>query len=58
MIRLGIEGALLETAFSTNPLEPIIENVREHSSNMKRWPGEEVAMWSWMTASTRRSPRA
>lgn len=34
--RLGIDGALLKTVFSTNPVESMIEIVREHSSNVKR----------------------
>jgi putative transposase len=45
--RLGIKGALLKTVFSTNPVESMIEIVREHSSNVKRWrDGEMTLRWA------------
>jgi transposase-like protein len=45
--RLGITGALLKTVFSTNPVESMIEIVREHSSNVKRWrDGEMTLRWA------------
>jgi transposase-like protein len=45
--RLGIDGALLKTVFSTNPVESMIEIVREHSSNVKRWRhGEMTLRWA------------
>jgi transposase-like protein len=45
--RLGIGGALLKTVFSTNPVESMIEIVREHSSNVKRWrDGEMTLRWA------------
>ncbi len=45
--RLGIDGALLKTVSSTNPVESMIEIVREHSSNVKRWrDGEMTLRWA------------
>jgi putative transposase len=45
--RLGIGGALLKTVFSTNPVESMIEIVREHSANVKRWrDGEMTLRWA------------
>jgi transposase-like protein len=45
--RLGITGPLLKTVFSTNPVESMIEIVREHSSNVKRWrDGEMTLRWA------------
>ena len=45
--RLGIDGALLKTVFPTNPVESMIEIVREHSSNVKRWRhGEMTLRWA------------
>ena len=34
--RLGVRGPLLKTVFSTNPIESMIEIVREHASTVKR----------------------
>lgn len=42
--RLGIGGTLLKTVFSTNPVESMIEIVREHSANVKRWRDGEMAL--------------
>ncbi len=47
--RLGIDGALLKTVFSTNPVESMIEIVREHASNVKRWRDGEMAL-RWAAA--------
>jgi transposase-like protein len=47
--RLGITGALLKTVFSTNPMESMIEIVREHSANVKRWRDGEMAL-RWAAA--------
>jgi putative transposase len=45
--RLGVDGALLKTVFSTNPVESMIEIVREHASNVKRWrDGEMTLRWA------------
>ncbi|MFH1329294.1 MAG: IS256 family transposase [Actinomycetota bacterium] len=45
--RLGISGSLLKTVFSTNPVESMIQIVREHSANVKRWrDGEMVLRWA------------
>ncbi len=46
---LGIDGALLKTVFSTNPVESMIEIVREHASNVKRWRDAEMAL-RWAAA--------
>jgi transposase-like protein len=45
--RLGVDGPLLKTVFSTNPVESMIEIVREHASNVKRWrDGEMTLRWA------------
>jgi hypothetical protein len=39
--RLGVTGSLLKTAIGTNPVESMIEIVRDHARNVKRWqPGD------------------
>jgi transposase-like protein len=39
--RLGVTGSLLKTVMSTNPVESMIEIVRNHARNVKRWqPGD------------------
>ncbi len=39
--RLGVTGSLLKTVASTSPVESMIEIVRDHSRNIKRWqPGD------------------
>jgi putative transposase len=35
--RLGVSGSLLKTVMSTNPIESMIEIVREHARNVKHW---------------------
>jgi putative transposase len=47
--QLRITGALLKTVFSTNPVESMIEIVREHASNVKRWRDGEMAL-RWAAA--------
>lgn len=45
--RLGITGALLKTVMSTNPVESMIEIVRAHARNVKRWrPGDMRLRWA------------
>ena len=45
--RLGIDGALFKTVFSTNPVESMIEIIRQHASNVKRWrDGEMTLRWA------------
>jgi len=45
--RLGITGALLKTAFSTNPVESMIEIVQAHARNVKPWqPGDMRLRWA------------
>lgn len=45
--RLGVTGALLKTVMSTNPMESMIEIVRDHARNVKRWqPGDMRLRWA------------
>ncbi len=45
--RLGVTGALLKTVMSTNPVESMIDIVREHARNVKRWqPGDMRLRWA------------
>jgi transposase-like protein len=45
--RLGVTGALLKTVMSTNPVESMIEIVRDHARNVKRWqPGDMRLRWA------------
>jgi putative transposase len=45
--RLGVTGALLRTVMSTNPVESMIEIVRAHARNVKRWqPGDMRLRWA------------
>jgi transposase-like protein len=45
--RLGITGSLLKTVVSTNPVESMIEIVRAHARNVKRWqPGDMRLRWA------------
>jgi putative transposase len=47
--RLGITGSLLKTVFSTNPVESMIEIVRHHARNVKRWRDGQMAL-RWAAA--------
>ncbi len=47
--RLGVTGALLKTLESTNPVESMIEIVRDHSRRVKRWSSGEMAL-RWAAA--------
>jgi len=47
--RLGITGSLLRTVFSTNPVESMIEIVRDHAANVKRWRDGTMAL-RWAAA--------
>jgi transposase-like protein len=45
--RLGVTGSLLKTVMGTNPVESMIQIVREHSKNVKRWqPGDMRLRWA------------
>lgn len=45
--RLGVSGKLRGTLGSTNPMESMIEIVRDHSRRVKRWSSGEMALrWS------------
>jgi putative transposase len=45
--RLRVTGTLLKTLASTNPVESMIEIVRDHSRNVKRWqPGDMRLRWA------------
>ena len=47
--KLKIDGSLLRTVFSTNPVESMIEIIREHAANVKRWRDGEMAL-RWAAA--------
>ena len=47
--KLGIGGTLLKTVFSTNPVESMIEIIRDHAANVKRWRDGEMAL-RWAAA--------
>ncbi len=42
-------GSLLQTGDSTNPVESMIELVRDHAGRVKRWSSGEMAL-SWAAA--------
>ena len=54
--RLGVTGSLLKTVMSTNPIESMIDIVRDHARNVKRWqPGDMRLRWAaagMLTAAT------
>ncbi len=47
--RLGVAGSLLKTVESTNPVESMIEIVRDHSRRVKNWQHGEMAL-RWTAA--------
>jgi putative transposase len=47
--RLGVGGSLLQTVESTNPVESMIEIVRDHATRVKRWSSGEMAL-RWAAA--------
>jgi len=47
--RLGVGGQLLQTVASTNPVESMIEIVRDHARRVKRWSSGEMAL-RWAAA--------
>ena len=47
--RLGLTGALLRTVASTNPVESVIEIVRDHARNVKRWKDGDIRL-RWAAA--------
>jgi putative transposase len=47
--RLGVTGALLKTVMSTNPVESMIDIVREHARNVKRWQDGDMRL-RWAAA--------
>jgi transposase-like protein len=45
--RLHVTGSLLKTVMGTNPVESMIEIVRDHARNVKRWqPGDMRLRWA------------
>lgn len=48
--RLGVEGALLRTLMSTNPIESMISIARTTSANVKRWRDEGDMRRRWAAA--------
>ncbi len=47
--RLGVTGSLLKTVMSTNPVESMIEIVRAHARNVKRWQAGDMRL-RWAAA--------
>ncbi|CAN5857632.1 IS256-like element ISRba9 family transposase [soil metagenome] len=47
--RLGVTGTLLRTLESTNPVESMIEIIRDHARRVKRWSSGEMAL-RWAAA--------
>ena len=47
--RLGVTGALLRTVASTNPVESMIEIVRDHGRNVQRWKDGDIRL-RWAAA--------
>jgi putative transposase len=47
--RLGITGTLLKTVTTTNPVESMIEIVRDHARNVKHWQGDDMRL-RWAAA--------
>jgi putative transposase len=47
--RLGVTGSLLKTVISTNPVESMIEIVRAHARNVKRWQDGDMRL-RWAAA--------
>ena len=47
--RLGVTGSLRRTLESTNPVESMIEIVRDHATRVKRWESGEMAL-RWAAA--------
>jgi putative transposase len=47
--RLGVGGRLLQTVESTNPVESMIEIIRDHAGRVKRWSSGEMAL-RWAAA--------
>ncbi len=47
--RLGVTGALLKTVMSTNPVESMIDIVRDHARNVKRWQDGDMRL-RWAAA--------
>ena len=47
--RLGVTGSLLKTDMSTNPVESMIEIVRAHARNVKRWQDGDMRL-RWAAA--------
>lgn len=49
LTRLGVTGSLRRTLESTNPMESMIEIVRDHATRVKRWESGEMAL-RWAAA--------
>jgi transposase-like protein len=47
--RLGVTGSLLKTVMSTNPVESMIDIVRDHARNVKRWQDGDMRL-RWAAA--------
>jgi putative nicotinate phosphoribosyltransferase len=53
--RLGVSGSLLKTVMSTNPIESMIEIVREHARNVKHWQNGDMRL-RWAAAGMLAAP--
>jgi putative transposase len=49
VLALGVPPTLARTMRSTNPIESMISICREHSANVKRWQGGQMAL-RWCAA--------
>jgi putative transposase len=47
--RLDVTGTLLKTVASTNPMESMIEIIRDHAHRVKRWSSGDMAL-RWAAA--------
>jgi putative transposase len=47
--RLGVTGSLLKTLASTNPVESMIEIIRDHAHRVKHWSSGDMAL-RWAAA--------
>jgi hypothetical protein len=47
--RLGVTGSLVRSLESTNPVESMIEIIRDHARRVKRWSSGEMAL-RWAAA--------
>ena len=57
MNRLGVTGSPLRTPGSTDPIESMIEIVRDHATRVKHWESGEMALrWAARRHARRAGP--